>query len=171
MRQQRRRPTAVYPGDIIPEQRAKSSRNTERHQIGLVGDIIPDSRATSLGISTGRPQMGRSSGSACDNSGQELIRVLASAARGDQPRSGPGGRAPAGERAAWPWPPRAGITRGLRACDCPPGRRRAGVGGKTIAARRSGRISSHGNPLPSRRHSCFRRCSLRPSHKLKVHCR
>jgi hypothetical protein len=52
LRQQRRRPTAVYPGDIIPEQRAKSSRNTERHQIGLVGDIIPDSRATSPGIST-----------------------------------------------------------------------------------------------------------------------
>jgi len=54
LRQQRRRPTAVYPGDIIPEQRAKSSRNTERHQIGLVGDIIPDSRATSLGISRGQ---------------------------------------------------------------------------------------------------------------------
>jgi hypothetical protein len=27
------------------------SRNAERHQIGLVGDIIPDSRATSPGIS------------------------------------------------------------------------------------------------------------------------
>jgi hypothetical protein len=40
-----------YPGDIISEWRAKSSRNAERHQIGLVGDIIPDSRATSLGIS------------------------------------------------------------------------------------------------------------------------
>ena len=35
----------------IPERRAKSSRNAERHQIGLVGDIIPDSRATSPGIS------------------------------------------------------------------------------------------------------------------------
>jgi len=43
---------AVYPGDIIPERWAKSSRNAERHQIGLAGDIIPDSRATSPGIST-----------------------------------------------------------------------------------------------------------------------
>jgi hypothetical protein len=43
--------TAAYPGDIIPERRAKSSRNAERHQIGLAGDIIPDSRATSPGIS------------------------------------------------------------------------------------------------------------------------
>jgi hypothetical protein len=42
---------SVYPGDIIPEQRAKSSRNTERHQIEMGGDIIPDSRATSPGIS------------------------------------------------------------------------------------------------------------------------
>ena len=42
---------AVYPGDIIPERWAKSSRNAERHQIGLAGDIIPDSRATSPGIS------------------------------------------------------------------------------------------------------------------------
>ena len=57
MRQQRRRPTAVYPGDIILEQRAKSSRNTERHQIGLVGDLIPDSRATSLGISNGTAEL------------------------------------------------------------------------------------------------------------------
>src|SRR5271170_6555388 len=41
---------ALYPGDIIPERRAKSSRNAERDQIGMVGDIIPDSRATSPGI-------------------------------------------------------------------------------------------------------------------------
>src|SRR5271166_5053510 len=43
---------AAYPGDIIPEWRAKSSRNAERDQIGLVGDIISDSRATSPGIRT-----------------------------------------------------------------------------------------------------------------------
>jgi hypothetical protein len=43
---------AVYPGDIIPERRAKSSRNAERHQIGLASNIIPDSRATSPGISS-----------------------------------------------------------------------------------------------------------------------
>jgi hypothetical protein len=43
--------TAAYPGDIIPERRAKSSWNAQRHQIGLAGDIIPDSRATSSGIS------------------------------------------------------------------------------------------------------------------------
>jgi phage antirepressor YoqD-like protein len=36
--------------DIIPEWRAKSSRNAERHQIGILGDIIADSRATSPGI-------------------------------------------------------------------------------------------------------------------------
>src|SRR5271163_4550336 len=41
---------ALQPGDFIPEWRAKSSRNAERHQIGMVGDIIPDSRATSPGI-------------------------------------------------------------------------------------------------------------------------
>jgi hypothetical protein len=40
---------AVYPGDIIRERWAKSSQNAERHQIGLAGDIIPDSRATSSG--------------------------------------------------------------------------------------------------------------------------
>jgi hypothetical protein len=45
---------AAYPGDIIPECRAKSSRNTERHQIGMVGDIIADSRATSPEISIPR---------------------------------------------------------------------------------------------------------------------
>jgi len=39
-----------YPGDIIPEWRAKSSRNAERHQIGMAGEIISDSRATSPGI-------------------------------------------------------------------------------------------------------------------------
>jgi hypothetical protein len=44
--------TATYPGDIIPEWPAKSFRNAERHQIGLAGDIIADSRATSVGIST-----------------------------------------------------------------------------------------------------------------------
>src|SRR5271155_6074043 len=38
------------PGEIIPECRAKSSRNAERHQIGMLGDIIADSRATSPGI-------------------------------------------------------------------------------------------------------------------------
>ena len=41
---------AAYPSDIIPEWWAKSSRNTEQDQIGMVGDIIPDSRATSPGI-------------------------------------------------------------------------------------------------------------------------
>jgi hypothetical protein len=39
-----------YPGDIIPERRAKSSWSAERHQIGLSGDITPDSLATSPGI-------------------------------------------------------------------------------------------------------------------------
>jgi hypothetical protein len=43
---------ATYPGDIIPEWRAKSSRNAERHQIGMGGEIIPESRATSVGIRT-----------------------------------------------------------------------------------------------------------------------
>src|SRR5271169_1629701 len=43
---------ALYPGDFIPECRAKSSRNSERHQIGMVGEIIPESRATSPGIRT-----------------------------------------------------------------------------------------------------------------------
>ena len=51
MRQQRRRFHRAYPSDIISEWLAKSSRSAERHQIGLVGDIIPDSRATSLGSS------------------------------------------------------------------------------------------------------------------------
>src|SRR5271165_4364048 len=41
---------ALYPGDFIPESRAKSSRNAERHQIGMVREIIPESRATSVGI-------------------------------------------------------------------------------------------------------------------------
>ena len=41
---------AAYLGDIIPECRAKSSRNAGRDQIGMVGDIIVDSRATSPGI-------------------------------------------------------------------------------------------------------------------------
>jgi hypothetical protein len=44
--------TAAYPGDIIPEWQATSSRDAERHQIGLAGDIIPDSRATSPGCSS-----------------------------------------------------------------------------------------------------------------------
>src|SRR5580693_4845827 len=39
-------------GEIIPECRAKSSRNAEHDQIGMVGDIIADSRATSTGIRT-----------------------------------------------------------------------------------------------------------------------
>jgi len=39
-----------HPGDIIPEWRAKSSRNAERDQIGTLSDIISDSRATSPGI-------------------------------------------------------------------------------------------------------------------------
>src|SRR5271155_4073176 len=43
---------ALYPGDFIPECRAKSSRNSERHQVGMVGEIIPESRATSPGIRT-----------------------------------------------------------------------------------------------------------------------
>jgi hypothetical protein len=43
---------AAYPGEIIPECRAKSSRNAERDQIGTLGDIIPDSRATCAGIRT-----------------------------------------------------------------------------------------------------------------------
>jgi hypothetical protein len=43
---------ALYPGDFIPEWRAKSSRNAERHQIGMVREIIPESRATSVGIRT-----------------------------------------------------------------------------------------------------------------------
>src|SRR5262249_38710539 len=45
---------AAYPGEIIPEWRAKSSWNAERDQIGMVGDIIANSRATSPGIRTGR---------------------------------------------------------------------------------------------------------------------
>jgi len=40
------------PAEIIPECRPKSSRNAERDQIGMLGDIIADSRATSLGIRT-----------------------------------------------------------------------------------------------------------------------
>jgi hypothetical protein len=40
----------AYPSDIIPECRAKSSWNTERDQIGMLGEIIADSRATSPGI-------------------------------------------------------------------------------------------------------------------------
>jgi hypothetical protein len=36
----------------FPQWRAKSSRNAERDQIGMMGDIIPDSRATSPGIRT-----------------------------------------------------------------------------------------------------------------------
>jgi hypothetical protein len=40
------------PGDIIPEWRAKSSWNAERNQIGMLSEIIADSRATSPGIRT-----------------------------------------------------------------------------------------------------------------------
>src|SRR5215469_2008348 len=40
----------AYPSEIIPECRAKSSWNAERDQIGMLSDIIADSRATSLGI-------------------------------------------------------------------------------------------------------------------------
>src|SRR5271167_2461977 len=43
---------ALYPGDFIPESQAKSSRNAERHQIGMVREIIPESRATSVGSRT-----------------------------------------------------------------------------------------------------------------------
>jgi len=43
------------PGDIIPEYRAKSSRNAERHQIGMVGDIIADSRRLPLESADTRP--------------------------------------------------------------------------------------------------------------------
>ncbi|HEY6996271.1 MAG TPA: hypothetical protein VH397_21425, partial [Xanthobacteraceae bacterium] len=50
-------PNALYPGDIIPERQAKSSRNAERHHLGLAGDIIPDSRATSPGISMAPTEM------------------------------------------------------------------------------------------------------------------
>ena len=32
--------------------RATSSRNAQRHQIGMAGEIIPESRATSAGISS-----------------------------------------------------------------------------------------------------------------------
>jgi hypothetical protein len=41
---------AAYPSEIIPECRAKSFWNAERHQIGMLGDIIADSRATCPGI-------------------------------------------------------------------------------------------------------------------------
>jgi hypothetical protein len=34
---------ALEPGDFVPERRAKSSRDTEQDQIGMVGDIIPGS--------------------------------------------------------------------------------------------------------------------------------
>jgi hypothetical protein len=44
-----------YPSEIILEWRAKSSRNAERHQIGMVSDIIADSRATSSGIRNSVP--------------------------------------------------------------------------------------------------------------------
>jgi hypothetical protein len=42
----------AYPSEIIPEWRAKSSWNAERDQIGMLGEIIADSRATSPGIRT-----------------------------------------------------------------------------------------------------------------------
>jgi hypothetical protein len=48
----RARGGAAYPGEIIPEWRAKSSWNAERDQIGTGGDIIANSRATSPGIRT-----------------------------------------------------------------------------------------------------------------------
>jgi hypothetical protein len=38
---------------------AKSSRNAERHQIGMLGDIIADSRATSPGIRIEVPAIGQ----------------------------------------------------------------------------------------------------------------
>src|ERR1700761_4899432 len=50
---------AAYPSDIIPEWRAKSSRNAGRDQIGLEGDIISDSRATSPGIRSQRARSAR----------------------------------------------------------------------------------------------------------------
>jgi hypothetical protein len=42
----------AYSGDIIPERQAKSSRNAERHHIGLASEIIPDSRSTSSEINS-----------------------------------------------------------------------------------------------------------------------
>jgi hypothetical protein len=49
---------AIYPGDIIPEQRAKSSPNSERNHLGTPSEIksecratFPESRATSAGDS------------------------------------------------------------------------------------------------------------------------
>ncbi|MGA8758666.1 MAG: PEP-CTERM sorting domain-containing protein, partial [Stellaceae bacterium] len=56
----------LYPGDFIPESRAKSSRNAERHQIGMVREIIPESRATSVGISKPRGGAGIGPSSAKD---------------------------------------------------------------------------------------------------------
>jgi hypothetical protein len=41
---------AAYPGEIIPEWQATSSRSAERDQIAMAGDIISDSWATSPGI-------------------------------------------------------------------------------------------------------------------------
>ena len=40
----------AYPSEIIPEQRATSCWNAARDQIGMLDEIILDSRATSLGI-------------------------------------------------------------------------------------------------------------------------
>lgn len=48
---------AGHTGGIQPKQvanGAKSSRNAERDQIGMIGDIIPESRATSVGSRTHR---------------------------------------------------------------------------------------------------------------------
>ena len=39
-----------YPGDIIPEWWATSSRNAGRHHLGTVGGIIPEWWAASPGI-------------------------------------------------------------------------------------------------------------------------
>ena len=46
----RARRGATYPSEFIPEWRAKSFWNAERDQIGMLGQIIADSRATSPGI-------------------------------------------------------------------------------------------------------------------------
>jgi hypothetical protein len=48
----RKHVTLTMLSDIIPQWRAKSSRNAGRDQIGMVGDIIADSRATFPGIRT-----------------------------------------------------------------------------------------------------------------------
>lgn len=66
---------AAYPGEIIPEWRAKSSWKAERDQIGMVGDIIADSRATSPGIRTAEPGDLRDKHNVRDIGGKPPLRV------------------------------------------------------------------------------------------------